>query len=179
MDREEMKREYFEWLIHFVGCNSHRELLYFLFSVDFSYTIPMDGNRYEDGINLRYRFADEKSLHYRFVTPWIDDVPCSMLEMMVALALRIEEHITADPEVGDQTSRWFKVMLKSSGLYSLSDKNYDEQEAKEIVRSIMNRRYARNGEGGLFHLNHTRKDLRRVEIWYQAMWYLNETLEIT
>ena len=179
MNREDMKREYFEWLIHFIGCKSHRELLYFLFSVDFTYSIPTDGNRYEDGVNLRYRFADDKGYHYRFVTPWIDDVPCSMLEMMVALALRIEEHITADPEIGDQTSRWFKAMLKSSGLYALKDEQYDEVEAKEIVKNILSRRYARNGDGGLFRLKHTRRDLRRAEIWYQAMWYLDETLEIS
>ena len=123
-NREKMKREYFEWLIHFVECKDHRELLYFLFSVDFVYNIPMDGNRYEDGINLRYRYADEKGYHYRYVSAWIDDVPCSMLEMMVALALRIEEHIVADPEIGDQTSKLFKVMLKSSGLYDLTDEKY-------------------------------------------------------
>ena len=51
MNREDMKREYFEWLIHFIGCKSHRELLYFLFSVDFTYSIPTDGNRYEDGVS--------------------------------------------------------------------------------------------------------------------------------
>lgn len=177
--RDEMKREYFEWLIHFIGCRNHRELLYFLFSVDFSYNISMDGNRYEDGINLRYRFADELGYHYRFVTPWIDDVPCSMLEMMVALALRIEEHITSDPEAGDQTSRWFKVMLKSSGLYALKDDNYDEQEAHEIIKNVLNHRYARNGDGGLFKIKNAKRDLRRAEIWYQAMWYLDETLEIS
>ena len=177
--REEMKREYFEWLIHFIGCKNHRELLYFLFSVDFSYNIPMDGNRYEDGVNLRYRYADEKGYHYRHVSAWIDDVPCSMLEMMVALSLRIEEHITADPEAGDQTSRWFKAMLKSSGLYALNDETYDEQKARDIVKDVLNRRYGRNGDGGLFRLKHTRRDLRRVEIWYQAMWYLDETLEIS
>ena len=179
MNNKDIKMEYFEWLIHFIGCKDHRELLYFLFSADFSYRIPMDGNRYEDGINLRYRFADDRKYHYRYVSSLLDDVPCSVLEMMVALALRIEEHITADPEAGDQTSRWFKAMLKSSGLYKLDDEHYDGARAFEIVRNILNRKYSRNGDGGLFRLKHTRRDLRHVEIWYQAMWYLDETLNIT
>ena len=178
MNRTELKQEYFEWLCHFIGCRNHRKLLFFLFSVDFEYSIPMDGNRYEDGINLRYRFADEKGYHYRFITTWIDDVPCSMLEMMVALSLRIEEDITGDPESGDRTDRWFKDMLKNSHLYNLDDNNYNEQVAGSIIRSIRDRRYSKNGDGGLFRLKHVRRDLRRVEIWYQAMWYIDEVLNI-
>lgn len=176
MNREKMKQEYFDWLCHFIGCRDHRELLFFLFSVDFTYTIPMDGNRYEDGVNLRYRFADEKGYHYRWVSSWIDDVPCSMLEMMVALALRIEEEIAGDPEAGDQTNKWFKAMLKSSGLYELDDENYDQREASAIVKDVLGHRYGRNGDGGLFRLSHCRRDLRHVEIWFQAMWYINEKL---
>ena len=98
MNKDQMQQEYFEWLCGIAKCYNHKELLFFLFSVDFDYTLPLDGNRYEDGISLRYRFADEKGYHYRYVGPWIDNVPCSMLEMMVALSLRIEEHITGDPD---------------------------------------------------------------------------------
>ena len=178
MDRNELKQEYFDWLCGFIGCRNHRELLFLLFSTDFEYSLPTDGNRYEDGINLRYRFADDKNYHYRYVSNWLDDIPCSMLEMMVALSLRIEEQITSDPEAGDQTSRWFKAMLKNSGLYALSDDKFDELVAKNIIRDILHRRYSRNGEGGLFRLHHSKRDLRCVEIWYQAMWYLDEVLDI-
>lgn len=178
MSKKEIKKEYFEWLCGFVGCRSHRKLLRYLFSVDFSYTLPMDGNRYEDGVNLRYRFADERDYHYRYVSAWLDDVSCSMLEMMVALALRIEEHITGDPEAGDQTSRWFITMLKSSGMYELDDDSFDDGVADDIVNRVIDRRYSRNGEGGLFRLKHCRRDLRRAEIWYQAMWYIDETFKI-
>lgn len=178
MTREKMREEYFEWLCGFIGCKNHRKLLFFLFSVDFAYSIPADGNRYEDGVDLRYRFADEKGYPYRYVSPWLDAVPCSMLEMMVALSLRIEEQIAGDPEAGDQTDRWFKFMLKSSGFYNLSDANYDEAEARAIIKDVLNHRYSRNGNGGLFHLRHCRRDLRNAEIWQQAMLCINETLNI-
>lgn len=178
MNKKRLKQEYFEWLISFVRCYRHRELLSLLFSVDFYYNIPMDGNRYEDGINLRYRFADEKGYKYRYIAPFIDDVPCSVLEMMVALALRIEEHITGDPDVGDRTSRWFKDMLKNCGLYEMTDEHFSRRSAVGIITDVLERRYKKNGDGGLFRLNRARNDLRNVEIWYQAMWYIDEVMNI-
>lgn len=178
MNRKRLKQEYFEWLLSYAKCYRHRELLLLLFQVDFTYTVPMDGNRFEDGINLRYRFADEKGYKYKYISPMIDDVPCSMLEMMVALALRIEEHITGDPDVGDRTSRWFKDMLKNCGLYDMTDERFSRRSAIGIVNNVLNRNYERNGDGGLFCLRRTRTDLRNVEIWYQAMWYIDEVLDI-
>ena len=178
MNRKDLKQEYFEWLCHFVKLNNHKKLLFLLFSIDFTYDLPMDGNRYEDGIDLRYRFADEKGYPQRYAAHWLDDVPCSVLEMMVALCLRIEEHITGNPDDGDKTSEWFKDMLKTSGLYNFADDRYSERTSIAIIQDILTRNYARNGDGGLFKLRHTRQDLRHVEIWYQAMWYIDEKLNI-
>lgn len=177
-EKERLKEEYFLWLCKFVGCHHRRELLRFLFETDFRYNLPMDGNRYEDGVNLRYRFADENNYHYRFIAAWLDDRDCSVLEMMVALALRIEEHITGDPELGDQTARWFEDMLSSMNLWYMTDDKFNEGLARRTIELMMDRAYKRNGDGGLFYLPNTRKDLRRAEIWYQAMWYLDEALGI-
>ena len=66
MNRKTFKQEYFEWLCHFVKLKNHKKLLFLLFSIDFTYDLPMDGNRYEDGIDLRYRFADEKGYPVTF-----------------------------------------------------------------------------------------------------------------
>lgn len=178
MNKKDLKQEYFRWLCHFIDVRSYGKLLSFLFSTDFEYIIPMDGNRFEDGIDLRYRFADEKHYPQRYISRLLDDVPCSMLEMMVALCLRIEEHITGDPENGDQTTKWFKAMLKSSGLKGLDNDHFDKETAKNIVCCINDRQYTRNGDGGLFRLHKSRRDLRNVEIWYQAMWYIDEALDI-
>lgn len=175
--KEKLRNEYFEWLCHFVGFYRHRRLLRYLDSVSFRYTIPMDGNRFEDGVNLRYRFADEKGYHYRYISAWVDDHDCSVLEMMVALCLRIEETIIADMELGDQTSRWFKEMLESMGLYEMDDTNYREDIVSLAVNDMLDRNYTRNGGGGLFYLRHCKKDVRKEEIWHQAMWYIDEIME--
>ena len=178
MDRNQLKQEYFQWLCHFIDVRDYGKLLRFLFSTEFSYTLAMDGNRYEDGIDLRYRFADTKRYPQRYISRALDDVPCSMLEMMIAICLRIEEHITGDPEEGDQTTKWFRAMLKSSGLDKLDNDNFNRATAERIVTGINERQYSRNGDGGLFRLRRSRRDLRHVEIWYQAMWYIDEVLNI-
>lgn len=92
MTRDELNKAYFEWMYSLV-CDdepSYRELFHFLHGVDFTYTIDMDGNRFDDGINLRYRFADESGYNGRMVAKYLDSCPCSVLEMLLALAIRLE-----------------------------------------------------------------------------------------
>lgn len=179
MTRKDLKQEYFSWLCKQIRCYNHKKLLFLLFSVDFVYDLPMDGNRYEEGIDLRYRFIDDKGYPQRYAACWLDDVPCSMLEMMVALCLRIDEHITWDPDADDDnTNQWFRDMLKNSGLYDYDDNHFDREAIMHIVKRILERDYSRNGDGGLFRLRRCKKDMRNIEIWYQAMWYIDEKLNI-
>ena len=175
-----INEKYFEWLYNKVINNkmqknmSYRRLLQFLHSVDFSYTIPRDGNRFGDGINLRYRFGMEKHIDDRIIAQKLDIYPCSVLEMMVALANRIETQIMTNTEAGDRTFTWFFEMLSSLGLSQMQDPYFDEQKAAKICERFLNREYDQNGKGGLFTIYHRDTDMRTVEIWYQAMWYLSE-----
>ena len=168
--------EYFDWLCHFVGCRTHRKLLRCLHSIDFVYIYPMDGNRFEDGVNLRYRFADERGHHYRYISGWIDDRDCSVLEMMIALCLRLEENIVGNDDYGDRTYKWFCDMLRSMGIWNQNDISFDEVPVHQAVERMMNHAYDKDGCGGLFYIPKTKKDMRKAEIWYQAMWYLNDKL---
>lgn len=67
MTEKELNQEYFNWMCQLV-CDkrwrnkglSYQMLLSQLHSIDFQYTLPMDENRAEDGIDLRYRFGYEK-----------------------------------------------------------------------------------------------------------------------
>lgn len=181
MTRNELNSEYFNWMCQLV-CDerrysrriSYRKLLCFLHSVDFNYTIDMDGNREEDGIDLRYRFGHENSYESSMIATFLDDQPCSVLEMMVALAIRCEEHIMDDPDVGDRTGQWFWSMIVNLGLGSMTDDQFDERYAKRVIKRFLNRGYERDGKGGLFTVKHCKHDLRTVEIWYQMCWYLDE-----
>ena len=176
MFQDQIINDYFEWLWNFTKCRGHsqnRKIITLLHNTEFRYSIPMDANREEDGIDLRYRFITEVGIpkNYQEVYAYLDG-PCSVLEMMIALAIRCEESIMDDPDIGDRTSEWFWLMMKNLGLDYMSDRKFDRDIAEEKISIFLDRRYKRNGEGGLFVVN-GRRDLRKVEIWYQMCWYLD------
>lgn len=181
MTRNELNNEYFEWLCELVCSDEryfrrlpYRRLLRYLHSVDFRYTIAMDGNRAENGVNLRYRFGDENSYRDAMIASYLDYRPCSVLEMMVALAIRCEERIMDDPDIGNRTGQWFWDMIDSLGLKQMSDIAFDRVYVENVVEKFLDRDYKPNGEGGLFTVENCDRDMRDTDIYYQMCWYLRE-----
>lgn len=180
MLKSELNAKYFNWMCQLVSIRrythgrSYRKLLKFLHTVDFYYSVPLDSNREADGIDLRYRFGYENSYGESMIAVYLDNRPCSVLEMMTALAIRCEQSIMDDPDIGDRAGQWLWNMLVNLGLEGMDDEHYDEDYTDKVVRRFLNREYKRNGEGGLFTVNHSGRDLRDVEIWYQMCWYLDE-----
>lgn len=171
MRNDKIENEYFRWLSDLV-CKkryakdiSYKKLLTHLHNTSFRYSIRRDRNRAEDGIDLRYRFDHGADLYLTG--------PCSVLEMMVALAVRCEETIMDDPAIGDRTAQWFWGMIANLGLGHMTDDRYDERYVDEVIERFLNRDYAPDGKGGLFRVRNCDQDLRDVEIWYQLCWYLN------
>lgn len=182
MTKTRLSNLYFSWMCSLVSNHrryskkpSYTKLLKFLHSVDFSYIIPMDDNRAKDGEDLRYRFGYEHDYEDAMIATYLDDRPCSVLEMMVALANRCEESIMDNPDYGDRRGQWFWNMIVSLGLGNQHDENFDEEYAMFVIDRFLNREYERNGKGGLFTLDRPHRDMRSVEIWYQMNWYLEET----
>lgn len=181
MTRIELEKEYFEWLRNLVcDCTfaetiSYDKLLAYLHDVEFTFIILKDGNRAEDGVDLRYRFADERcpELYYDEVDELLSG-PCSVLEMMIALALRCEETIMDDTEYGDRTGQWFWNMIVNLGLGDMMDSRFDFYHVEDVIAKFVNREYEPDGRGGLFRVRHCDYDMRDIEIWIQMMWYLDE-----
>lgn len=180
MTRDELNNAYFEWLYKLV-CDdensprlTYRRLMAHLHMIDFEYTLAMDGNRAEDGINLRYRFGSQNGFEDAMIASYLDDRSCSVLEMMIALSIRCEEHIMDNPEVGDRTGQWFWSMIVNLGLGTMNDSGYDRGRVEATINRFLIRDYARNGEGSLFVVNDYKHDMRTVEIWYQMCAYLRE-----
>lgn len=181
MSTDDMQFDYQVWLCGFVYGNadtrfgSYHLLMDALFELPFEYSRPMDENRWVDGVQLRYRYGDEKDIPSAVIAKELDTRPCSMLELMVALSLRCEETIMTDTRYGDRTGQWFWNMVHTLGLNDFPDQKFDRYRVDRIVERFNNRQYQRNGRGGLFETSDGSIDMRSMDIWYQMHAYLNET----
>ena len=166
------KNRYFKWLCYIVQPKKshYNRLLEFLHSREFTWSYSMDANRAFDGIELRRTFASEENYDRGYITG-----PCSMLEMMIGLAMRMENDIMDNIKYGDRTSQWFWTMVNNLGLGSMTDSKFNEEEADYIIDRFINHNYEPNGKGGLFIVDGD-EDLRDEEIWVQMCWYIS-TLE--
>jgi hypothetical protein len=167
---------YLSWLYKQVDARSvkernpsrtHWKLLKQLYSIEFVWFISNDDNRAEDGRALRYEWDDEHRI--RVNHDWLLR-GCSFLEMLIALTRRLAF------EADGQVDVWFWHLLDNINLAQLNDEMYwTEKEVNEAVDRVIWRTYDRNGRGGLFPLKNTRRDQRKIEIWYQLNEYLLTT----
>ena len=168
---------YFDWIYtsvtkdRFSKSISYKKLLMHLHNTEFRYYIPGDAARYSDGLNLRYIFA-YKNPEFKDAERYIDG-PCSVLEMIFALAIDCEETIMDNTNYGDRTADWFWHMICNMGLGGMYDKKYDREYVDSVLERFMKREYEPNGKGGLFTVNDADQDLRNVEIWWQLCWYID------
>ena len=168
--------DYFDWMYNLVCQNryseniSFKKLFSYLNDTKFTYSIRMDLNRAKDGTELRRRYANEFKIANIY-----DRIcgPCSVLEMMIALAIRCEETIMDDENFGDRTDQWFWDMMKNLGLGHMDDDEFDEEYVSDVITRFLNRDYEPDGRGGLFFVRNCDIDLRDVEIWIQMLWYLD------
>lgn len=176
--QKRIEGEYFEWLYDYVCTGrshskvSYRKLLEFLHQIEFTFSIPNDINRAKDGVDLRYRFAMVKDDEY--IMDILLDKPCSVLEMMIALAIRCEEAIMDDTRYGNRTGQWFWDMMSNLGIGLMEDHVFDQDFVEETIYNFLDRRYMPDGRGGLFYIKGCRDDLRQYEIWTQLCWYLDK-----
>lgn len=174
----EVRKEYFEWMFDVVCKNRYAghdlfgELLTYLHNIEFTYHMASDADRAHDGINLRHRFALLYEDDYYYIKDCLEG-PCSVLEMMVALAIRCEETIMSDPRLGDRTGQWFWKMIVNLGLGAMTDDRFDEYYVKERIGIFLDRKYDADGRGGLFEVWNTDYDFRKMSIWSQMMRYLD------
>ena len=176
MLNNDIYEQYFNWLCDVVNVStvSYDKLFRFLHRTKFRWSNIRVKNRDEDGTDLRFRFRKSiDGLSRNEVLNWHDKEPCSVLEMMIALAIRAEEQIMDNPQVGNRTTQWFWGMISSLGLTGMSDNMFDLIEAKDIIERFLDREYSPDGKGGLFTIRDCEYDLRDVEIWTQLCWYLD------
>ena len=182
--REVDELEYFanayrSWLSRTMHGEHHSILFDILYETEFTWSkdTPRDEDRALDGIYLRRRFSEGSGLGEPSA---MLGAPCSVLEMLVALAYSIEDRIMYDPAAETDASTWFWTMMENAGLSCYTDEEMTldpsgtHEEVMERVSTILSRRYSVSGEGGLFPLKEPVSDQRDEEIWTQCNAYFME-----
>lgn len=177
--QEQLHDRYFNWISSLIDYPElkdpimfYNDVLIHLLNTEFTWTIALDENRADDGIELRYRFGFENGIGDAIIHNQLDTRPCSVLEMMVALALRCEDDLMQGTEER-HVERWFWIMMDNLGLGEDTYEFYDPVKTDNVVNTFLNRQYSPDGSfGGIFIIPNCVHDLRTVDIWYQMMWYL-------
>lgn len=163
--------QYLEWLYDQVLVRTRSgkgatywKLLTQMHQTEFKWFVPNDGNRAEDGRDLRREWAEATDTDAP--RHWFE-MECSFLEMLVALARRMCFEADETPQ------HWFWHLLENLGCESYHDGiRYSRGYVMKRMRVVMDRMYDMTGNGGLFPLRHPNEDQRRVELWYQMSAYL-------
>lgn len=139
----------------------------------YEWFVPNDDNRAEDGLNLRNRFELETSIKL----PNLGD--CRMLEFLIALAIRMNE-ATYQYDDPNKIAYWFWQLVSNMHMDRFDD-FYSYYRIRDDIAEGFERLNARKyhydgSNGGLFPLENPVEDQREVEIWYQMMAYLQETM---
>lgn len=177
------KTAYFQWLCDLVHCEkkekSYYKLLKIMFDTEFLVKNKNDINRGVDGALLKtdYIMTDETICY----GPDLDPASCSVLEMIIGISKRMMFELAKD---GDDDESYFYhyfwEILDNLHLTWFDDKkiewnpNQNTVRIEEILRILNERKYQKNGEGGMFPLRNPSKNQKRVEIWYQMQAYINE-----
>lgn len=152
--------------------NLYSHLLHHLFDKDFEWIRPLDQNCAVYGLKMRDDWREKVRRKGNF-----EDKNCSILEVMVSLAVRMEDNVMSNDVFGDRTSYWFWLMVQNLGLISMDDRYYEEEKVDKILEKFLDREYKRDGNGGLFIIKDRNIDMRTCDIWQQAMGFLRKYVE--
>jgi hypothetical protein len=173
---------YFKWLLGILGFKDpindcgYISMLSYLYSTDFKLTDPVvghDDNRLDDGFELRAQYSNNFT-DPEF--PTIFEEPVSVLEVLTAFAVRIDDDIMYDGAL--HASKWFFIMIDNLGMTNFTDDRLgldwviDDEE--QIIDIWMSRQYGPSGRGTIFPINNTGVDQRNVEMWYQMQEWFKE-----
>lgn len=172
---DELWDDYLQYLIWRCGLQKmtrYGRLFGILHHINFEYVLERDDNRDGDGVELRnkyeipYGFSVE--LEEAFYTQ-----KCSVLEMLIALAIRVDDEFIGDP-AEEHPEEFFMVMIKNLGLDKFNGNRYREDDVIRIIDRWMRRDFEKDGCGSPFPMKYDRRDQRDLEIWEQMNGYISE-----
>lgn len=164
--------DYRNWLVTICQFNdrNYKRLIDHLHNTPFEYILKRDKDREMDGLYLRRRYESITETNCSF-----DSVkPCGVLEMLVALAIRIDDEYIGSP-FEPHPEIPFKEMLDNLDLYPVyDDRCYNEHRVDCNIRLWLRREFFSSGHGSTFPLRHPTCDQTNIPIWSQMMAYISE-----
>ena len=166
---------YMNWLIGAVNDRkgkSYFRLLKYLYKKEFYSLINYDQNRAEDGIALRGIWQDANKLS----DEQVDFGVAKILEVLIGIVVRIRHEIYGSKWaeiMGDSDILW--VLLGNLGLDKFTDNEVNKTRVEQldnIVEGWLERRYSRNGIGGIFPVLSATTNFRELELWDQMGIYI-------
>lgn len=146
-----------------------------LWDTDFTWSLDMDADRAANGMALRKRYYEEGGTDGY-------DGPCTVLEVLVALADRMAA-IFDELDGECKTPMFFWEMIENLELENYSDMAFEDYPARvhgffnrmdRRIERWLDRRFEPDGRGSPFPLRRPRQDQREVDLWYQANAYMTE-----
>lgn len=176
----EFSEPYTNWLIgHIEGFKKgelnytyeHSQMLIKLLYTPFDIIkMKRDEDRIKDGLYLRECYISE----FKTEKEEAFENDCSVLEVLVALAIRMENDILSSAKYGPRAHVWFWMMIQTMHLDDVKNEDFDEEKVVKIVVKMMERKYEKDGNGGLFFIPECQKDMRKIDIWHQMNDWVSE-----
>ena len=131
---------YYIWLLNRIDFDSYEDrskLLQYLHNKEYVWDIWTDENRAEDGLGLRLKF--EKETDYLDYSPL--NKPCSVLEMLIAFAERIDKDVTDETIKAVANMKPYYAVFRDSSMANDSvATNFDQIFANispDTIRKVL------------------------------------------
>lgn len=162
---------YFDWLSMIAVPDGYKrcdyqKLLNALMDTEFWWVVPRDRNRAEDGLELRELYEEETGEGCEF------GGPCSILEMLLALAIRCNDEIMYDPDDPKRADKWFWMMIENLELDRFVNEKFDREAVRDILEAFCGRKVDKKVSTWLFPIPKMSTSYRKMELWYQMNYYL-------
>lgn len=174
---DELWDDYLQYLIWRGGLQryvKYGRLFEIMHDINFNCILERDDNRYDDGVELRdeYTIPDD---YYDFINEFMNR-PCSVLEMLLGLAIRVDDEFIGDP-AEEHPEIFFMEMIKNLGLDRFKGDRYRDVDVVKIVLRWINREFEKDGRGSPFPIKYDCRDQRYLEIWDQMNVYISENYD--
>lgn len=138
MDKDILVKSYYDWLIDQIDfddkSNLYEHLLEHLFNKNFVWleSIPLDENRFTDGLDLRQIYAKLLGLEQgNLFLNLMQNNPCNLLEMLVAFADRLTNLVSLEKY------EFFWMFIDNLGLGWATEYDFDIDLVDEILNDFM------------------------------------------